>query len=80
MDATAEQLASLVGLSSAAVATLARRGVMIRGDRGKFNLEASVRAYCQHLREAAAGRGNGTEPTEQSTQRARLVRAQGTRP
>jgi phage terminase Nu1 subunit (DNA packaging protein) len=76
MDATAEQLASLVGLSSAAVSTLARRGVMIRGERGKFNLEASVRAYCAHLRSAAAGRGNGTEPTAQSTQRARLARGQ----
>jgi phage terminase Nu1 subunit (DNA packaging protein) len=76
MDATAEQLASLVGLSSAAVSTLARRGVLIRAGKGKFQLEASVRAYCTHLREAAAGRGNGTEPTEQSTQRARLASAE----
>jgi phage terminase Nu1 subunit (DNA packaging protein) len=74
MDATAEQLASLVGLSSKSVCALARRGVMIRGERGKFALEASVRSYCGHLREAVAAQGRPTS-SEAGKERARLASA-----
>jgi terminase small subunit / prophage DNA-packing protein len=73
---TAEQLAALFGVSAEVVRSLARRGVVVkRPGPNCFALAESVRAYCTHLREGAAGRGNGTEPTEQSTQRARLARA-----
>jgi phage terminase Nu1 subunit (DNA packaging protein) len=73
---TAEQLAALFGVSAEVVRSLARRGIAIkRPGPNCFALAESVRAYCQHLRKAAAGRGNGTERTEQSTQRARLARA-----
>ena len=70
---SAEVLAKWCGLSSTAVASFARRGVMVRAGRGKFDLEGSLRAYCQHLREAATGRpaSPGT-----GTQRARLAAAQ----
>ena len=72
-DVTAEKMAEVCGLSSKSVATLARRGVMHRGARGKFDLESSVRAYCQHLREQAVGRKEGDAPMKD---RARLAKAQ----
>jgi phage terminase Nu1 subunit (DNA packaging protein) len=60
VDVAIEQLAGLCGLSSTAVTTLARRGIMIRatgaGARGKFVLETSVRGYCTHLREHLAAK------------------------
>jgi phage terminase Nu1 subunit (DNA packaging protein) len=76
MDTTAEQLASLTGLSSKSVSTLARRGIMIRGARGKFKLEASLRSYCGHLREAVAAQGRPTS-SEAGKERARLASAMG---
>jgi phage terminase Nu1 subunit (DNA packaging protein) len=77
VDVAIEQLAGLCGVSSTAVTTLARRGIMIRatgaGARGKFVLEASVRSYCTHLREQASGRKTGDAP---AADRSRLVKAQ----
>ena len=72
---SAEILGKWLGLSSAHVASYARRGVMVRAGRGKFDLEASVRAYCQHMREAVAAQGR---PAQSGTgkQRARLAAAQ----
>jgi phage terminase Nu1 subunit (DNA packaging protein) len=70
-EVMAEVLANLFGVSGEVVRALARRGVVVKAARNSFALVESVRAYCTHLREAAAGRGTGTEPTEQSTQRAR---------
>lgn len=58
-DVSIEQLAALLNLSSTAVTSHARRGILVRsvakGKRGKFVLELSVRRYCQHLREQASG-------------------------
>jgi phage terminase Nu1 subunit (DNA packaging protein) len=73
VDVAIEQLAGICGLSSAAVTTLARRGIMIRAGKGKFQLEASVRSYCTHLREQAVGRKTGDTP---AADRSRLVKAQ----
>ncbi len=72
---SAEVLAIWCGLSSTAVASFARRGVMVRADRGKFDLEASVRAYCTHMREAVAAQGR---PAQSGTgkERQRLAAAQ----
>src|SRR6516164_6559905 len=42
---SAEILARYCGLSSTHIAPFARRGVMVLAGRGKFDLEASVRAY-----------------------------------
>jgi phage terminase Nu1 subunit (DNA packaging protein) len=73
----ADQLAVLFGVSEEVIHSLARRGVVVkRPGPNNFEFAGSIRGYCTHLREAAAGRGNGTEPTEQSTARARLAKAQ----
>jgi phage terminase Nu1 subunit (DNA packaging protein) len=71
-DVTAEEMAALCGLSSTAVSTLARRGVMVRGAPGKLKLEPSIRAYCKHLREQASGRKEGDAPAKE---RQRLAKA-----
>jgi phage terminase Nu1 subunit (DNA packaging protein) len=71
-DVTAEEMAALCGLSSAAVASLTRRGIMQRGGKGKLKLEPSIRAYCEHLREQARGRKVGDTPGKD---RARLAKA-----
>jgi phage terminase Nu1 subunit (DNA packaging protein) len=77
VDVAIEKLAGLCGLSSTAVTTLARRGIMIRatgaGARGKFALESSIRSYCTHLRGQASGRKTGDAP---AADRSRLVKAQ----
>jgi terminase small subunit / prophage DNA-packing protein len=74
VDVSAEQLALLLDISSTAISTNARRGVLIRSKaRGKFNMEASVRNYCRHLREQAAGRTAGDVS---ASDRDRLAKAQ----
>jgi phage terminase Nu1 subunit (DNA packaging protein) len=73
---TAETLAGLFEVSGEVVRSLARRGIIVKAGRNSFELVPSVRNYVRYLREAAAGRGNGQEPTEQSMARARLAKAQ----
>jgi terminase small subunit / prophage DNA-packing protein len=70
---SAEILARHCGLSSTVVASFARRRVMVRAGRGRFDLEASLRSYCQHLREQAVGRKADDAPMND---RARLAKAQ----
>jgi phage terminase Nu1 subunit (DNA packaging protein) len=81
VDVSIEQLAGVLDLSSTAVTSHARRGILIRstekGQRGKFNLEQSVRSYCRHLREQASGRKTGDAP---AADRSWLFRCKGTRP
>lgn len=70
-----EVLAKWLGISGTQVNSFARRGVMVRAGRKGFDLEASVRAYATHLREAVAAQGR---PAQSGTgkQRARLAAAQ----
>ncbi|HEY8007989.1 MAG TPA: hypothetical protein VIE66_14590 [Methylocella sp.] len=72
---TGEVLAKWLGISGTQVTSFARRGVMVRAGRKGFDLEASVRAYCQHMREAVAAQGR---PAQSGTgkERARLAKAQ----
>ena len=53
------QLADLLGLSDRTVRELAARDVLPRTGRGRFDTRLAVRRYTAHLREQAAGRGNG---------------------
>jgi phage terminase Nu1 subunit (DNA packaging protein) len=71
-DVTAEEMAAFCGLSSSAVSSLTRRGIMQRGGKGKLKLELSIRAYCEHLRQEASGRKAGDAPAKD---RARLAKA-----
>jgi phage terminase Nu1 subunit (DNA packaging protein) len=72
---TGEVLANWLGISGTQVTSFARRGVMVRAGRKGFDLEASVRAYCQHMREAVAAQGR---PAQSGTgkERATLAKAQ----
>lgn len=72
-EVTAEVLAGHFGISATAVQALARRGIVVRGGRGKFKLEESTRAYCGHLRSLAHGRKESDGP---GAGRARLAAAQ----
>ncbi len=79
-DATmsTEELAQLLGVSRQTVNELARRGVIPKSSRGRFDLAQVVPAYCRHLREQAAGRrGRDAEGSLDLVQeRSKLARAQ----
>jgi len=69
---TQEQFGDLVGISQQAVSDLMQRGVIAAGEVASVWL----RAYCDHLREMAAGR----DPNGQlATERTRLAREQADR-
>lgn len=68
---TQSQFGALVGISQPAVSSLVSRGVLIEGAcAGDW-----LHAYCEHLREIAAGRG-GDGVIELATERALLAREQ----
>jgi phage terminase Nu1 subunit (DNA packaging protein) len=58
-EITSGAMQKLLGMNKVALNDLAKRGIVLRGEkRGSYKLEPSVRSYCRHLREQAAGRGN----------------------
>lgn len=67
-------LADWLGISVQAVNKHARDGVL-RKSNSRYDLKASVTAYCHHIREVAAGRG-GSEQLNLTAERARLAREQ----
>ncbi len=69
-----ETLAGLLGLSTVAVAALARRGIVVKEGKGQFDAGASIRSYCSHLREAVSAQGRPASGT--TAGRARLAKAQ----
>lgn len=69
--ASAQELGALVGISSRSVRELAERGVIQRSPAGRYDLAASVAAYCAHLREMAAARGGGSSLTQERERAAR---------
>ena len=79
---TAERLVSAdvlgvwLDLSVPAISGLARRGIVVRVGRGKYDLAESVQRYCHHLRGTAAGRGDAASVMGLATERARLAREQ----
>ncbi|MCY1288010.1 hypothetical protein D9M70_370290 [compost metagenome] len=76
---TTDGLASLLGVSARTVTELGRRGIIPRAPRrGRWPIPAAVQAYCEHLREVAAGRAGGgaNEGLDLVTERALLARAQ----
>ena len=68
--ATAEQLAAILGVSRAGVFDLARRGVIPRTARGRYDVAQAVRGYLAHVR---AERG---DPDVAALRRARAELAQ----
>jgi phage terminase Nu1 subunit (DNA packaging protein) len=73
---SAEELAETIGVTDRAVRELATRGIVIKLDAGKYDRAASVRAYCNHLREVAAGRGGEEAQLNLSAEKARLAKEQ----
>lgn len=69
---TQRAFGELVGITQQTVSDLVRRGVLIEGETaGEWLL-----AYCDHLREVAAGRGGADGVVNLVAERARLARAQ----
>lgn len=68
---TQAQFGELVGISQQAVSELVRRQILTEGRTAREWLIA----YCEHLREVAAGRG-GESSIELAGERARLAREQ----
>ena len=57
-EISAAGLRQLLGINKSVLSELAGKGIIAKGQkRGTYKLQASVRGYCQHLREQAAGRG-----------------------
>jgi len=67
------RLADLLGISARRVQQLADGGVVVKAGHGKYRLDESVRSYCEHLREVAAGRDT---TLDEKAEKARLIRAQ----
>ena len=65
------ELCALLDLTAATVRELCSKGIVKRTGRGTYDLDASIPAYCRHLREGASGRGG-----ELASERARLAREQ----
>jgi phage terminase Nu1 subunit (DNA packaging protein) len=72
-EVSSADLCGLLGVSRLTLSDLARRSIVVRGERsGTYRLEASVSGYCARLREQAAGRGG----EDAAAARARLGAAQ----
>lgn len=72
---SAAELARWLGISARTVRELAARGIIPRGERGRYPLAEGVAAYCRRLREQAAGRADA-DGTDLVVERARLAAAQ----
>lgn len=68
---TQAQFGDLVGISQQAVSDLMRREILVDG----ATADEWLLAYCDHLREVAAGRG-GSNALELAAERARLAKEQ----
>src|ERR1700680_945206 len=72
----AAELADLLGVSDKTVREMARRGIIVRAGRGAYDLRASVRGYCRHLRDIATGKAGGEAvAASAAAERGRLAKA-----
>lgn len=69
-------LCDLLGVSPAMLTELKNRGIARHLGRDAWDLAATVRAYCAHLRGTASGRGGEEEVANLTAERARLAREQ----
>jgi phage terminase Nu1 subunit (DNA packaging protein) len=69
-------LCRLLGLSSGVLADLKRRGIAVHLGHDSYDLERTVRAYVEHLRGVASGRGGEEHVASLTAERARLAREQ----
>jgi phage terminase Nu1 subunit (DNA packaging protein) len=71
---TIGELAEFLGITTQALYN--SKAKIVRLSHGAYDLKASVRAYCEHLRETASGRGGPSAVENLTAQRARLAREQ----
>lgn len=69
-------LCELFGITTTKLAELTRKGTAVRIGHGAYDLEATTSAYVRHLRDAAAGRGEGQDGRKLVRERARLASEQ----
>ena len=67
-------LADALGISERSIRALAERGIVQRSPASLYPLRESIRGYCHHLREAAAGRGGQGAGSKLTVEREREVR------
>jgi phage terminase Nu1 subunit (DNA packaging protein) len=72
----AEELAAYLGITVRSISEHARQGHVKKIGRAHFDLQESVRRYCQHLRAAAAGRQSREGDVSSTQARARKELAQ----
>ncbi|MFO1127829.1 MAG: hypothetical protein U1E66_05250 [Rhodospirillales bacterium] len=73
---TTAALAQLLGISDRAVRQHVAAGTLVQVGRGRFDRDASIGTYCEHLRAMAAGRGGADGVKTLSAERARLAKEQ----
>jgi len=74
--ATQAYCAKLLGISERRFRELIDEGVIPRADKGEYDIEVVVPAYCANLRAVAAGRAGGEEQVVKSTEEARRTKLQ----
>ena len=74
--ARAAVLAEWMGVSEQTVRELAVRDVVVRRGRGLYALKASIRKYCDTMRQTLTGRGGEAQAATAAAERARLAKAQ----
>ncbi len=74
--ATNDEVANHLGISPTRVSQLKSAGILPEARRRANNLTACRRAYLEHLREIAAGRGSKDGAVDLVAERARLTKAQ----
>ena len=76
-EVNAATLGVWLGVSDRTIRELAAKGTVTKAaKRGRYQLQASVKAYATHLREVAAGRGGEDQILDLTAERARLAKEQ----
>lgn len=73
--ATQAACARLLGISERRFRELRDEGVIPDAQKGEYDIERVVPAYCEHLRTVAAGRGGGEAQASKTAEDARLLKA-----
>ncbi|WP_322997500.1 hypothetical protein [Castellaniella sp.] len=76
IEASARDLASVLGVSDRVVRDLATRGLAVKTAKGRYKVFASIGLYTEHLRSIASGRGGEDGQLDLTAERARLAKEQ----
>ncbi len=76
IEASARDLASVLGVSDRVVRDLATRGLAVKTAKGRYKVFESIGLYTEHLRSIASGRGGEDGQLDLTAERARLAKEQ----